>query len=161
MTVKDTTEKSITVSDTITEAEAREMTGKLVNVQYTKTGSDIVTPMCIERIDATAKKIYFRWMPAAAVTNEWTTGQTCLIVPTGGGNGVTVYSTVVYGQDAFGDIALEGGGKNVQIIINPPGSAGAADPEAQRGTIAWKVKGFATAILQDDFIVRIEHGATA
>ncbi len=153
--------KCITVSDTITEDAAREMTGKLVDVAYTKTGVTTKTPMCIERIDAAAKKVYFRWMPAAAVTAEWTTGQVTEILPTGGGNNVAVYSTVVYGKDAFGDISLEGGGKNIQIIINPPGSAGAADPEAQRGTIAWKVKGFATAILQDDFIVRIEHGATA
>jgi hypothetical protein len=150
--------KCMTVSDTITEDVAREMTGKLVNVTYSSTNH---TPMCIERIDATAKKVYFRWMPATAVSDNWTTGNTTKITPTGGGNNVAVYSTVVYGKDAFGDIALEGGGKNIQIIINPPGSAGAADPEAQRGTIAWKVKGFATAILQDDFIVRIEHGATA
>jgi N4-gp56 family major capsid protein len=153
--------KCITVSDTITEDAAREMTGRLVDVAYTKTGVTAKTPMCIERIDAAAKKVYFRWMPASAVTAEWTTGQAAEILPTGGGNNAAVYSTVVYGKDAFGDIALEGGGKNIQIIINPPGSAGAADPEAQRGTIAWKVKGFATAILQDDFIVRIEHGATA
>ena len=53
------------------------------------------------------------------------------------------------------------GGENVKIIINPPGSSGAADPLEQRGTIAWKVKGFCCAILQDAFIVRIEHGATA
>ncbi len=161
MATKDVATKSITVSDTITEDVAREMTGKLINVSYVKATVTYVTPMCIERIDAAAKKVYFRWMPASTVTDEWTTAQTCKIVPTGGGNSVDVYSTVVYGKDAFGDISLEGGGKNVQIIINPPGSSGAADPEAQRGTIAWKVKGFATAILQDDFIVRVEHGATA
>ncbi len=154
----DTAAKCITVSDTITEDVAREMTGKLVYVTYSSTNH---TPMCIERIDAAAKKVYFRWMPSGTVTANWTTANTTKINPTGGGNAVDVYSTVVYGKDAYGDIALEGGGKNIQIIINPPGSAGAADPEAQRGTIAWKVKGFATAILQDDFIVRIEHGATA
>jgi hypothetical protein len=49
----------------------------------------------------------------------------------------------------------------VKIIINPPGSAGADDPLEQRGTIAWKVKGFCCVILQDAFIVRIEHGTTA
>lgn len=155
--------KSMTFSETsVTEDIARSLTGKLVNVYY-KIGAAaaVLTPMCIERIDVATKTVYFRWVPAATVTDNWTTDNGCAIKPTGGGNSVDVYSTVVYGQDAFGDIALEGGGKNIQIIINPPGSAGAADPEAQRGTIAWKVKGFATAILQDDFIVRIEHGATA
>ena len=150
--------KCMTVSEAITEDVARELTGKLVNVTYSSTNH---TPMCIERVDAASKKVYFRWMPAVSVTNNWTVGNTAKITPTSGGSSVDVYSTIVYGKDAFGDISLEGGGKNVQIIINPPGSSGAADPEAQRGTIAWKVKGFATAILQDDFIVRIEHGATA
>ncbi len=154
----DTAQKCMTVAETLTEGEARELTGKLVNVTYSAVNH---TPMCIERIDAAAKKVYFRWMPAAAITDNWTVGNTAKITPTSGGNNTDVYSTIVYGKDAFGDISLEGGGKNVQIIINPPGSSGAADPEAQRGTIAWKVKGFATAILQDDFIVRIEHGATA
>lgn len=154
----DAANKCMTVSDTITEDVAREMTGKLVNVTYSTSNH---TPMCIERIDAANKKIYFRWIPLSAVYTNWTTANTTKINPTGGGSSVPVYSTIVYGKDAFGDITLEGGGKNVQIIINPPGSSGAADPEAQRGTIAWKVKGFATAILQDDFIVRIEHGATA
>jgi N4-gp56 family major capsid protein len=96
------------------------------------------------------------------VTVNWTTDNTAKIVPTGGGaNGADVYSTLIYGADAFGDIELDGTGKNVSILINPPGSSGALDPLAQRGTIAWKVKGFCAVIIQDDFIVRIEHGATA
>ena len=154
----DVAAKCMTVAEAITEDVARELTGKLVNVTYSDVNH---TPMCIERIDAAAKKVYFRWMPQGTVTDNWTVGNTAKITPTSSGSSVDVYSTIVYGKDAFGDISLEGGGKNVQIIINPPGSSGAADPEAQRGTIAWKVKGFATAILQDDFIVRIEHGATA
>ncbi len=154
----DAAQRCMTVAEALTESEARELTGKLVNVTYSTSNH---TPMCIERVEAAAKKVYFRWMPAGTVTANWTVGNTTKITPTSGGSGIDVYSTVVYGKDAFGDISLEGGGKNMQIIINPPGSSGAADPEAQRGTIAWKVKGFATAILQDDFIVRIEHGATA
>jgi N4-gp56 family major capsid protein len=67
----------------------------------------------------------------------------------------------VYGQDAFGTVELGGNGKNVEIIIKPVGSSGALDPLNQRGTIGWKVKGFCSVILQDDFIIRIESGATA
>ena len=82
------------------------------------------------------------------------------IVPAGAGS-ATVYGTVIYGQDAFGSIALGGEGGNVEIIIKPKGSSGANDPLDQRATIAWKVNGFCCTILQDAFIVRIEHGATA
>jgi N4-gp56 family major capsid protein len=74
---------------------------------------------------------------------------------------VDVYSTLIYGRDAFGDIELAGSGKSVEIIINPPGSAGAYDPLAQMGTIAWKAKGFCSVVLQPDFIVRVLGGATA
>lgn len=152
--------KCMTVSNTITPDEARELTGKLVNVQYTSNGSTYTTPMCVESVDYDEKRVYFRWVPND--TTNWTVANTLKVVPYGGGaNGADVFSTLVYGQDAYGSVELGGNGRNVHIIINPPGSAGADDPYAQRGTIAWKVKGFCTAILQDDFIVRIESGATA
>lgn len=159
-TAFDAATKCMTVSDSISEDEARSMTGRLVNVQITKSGANSVTPMCIERVDATNKKVYFRWVPAS--TTDWTTANALKIVPYGGGaSGADVYSTLIYGENAFGTIELGGTGRNVQIIINAPGSSGALDPLAQRGTIAWKVKGFCTVILQDDFIVRLESGATA
>lgn len=159
-TAFDAATKCMTVSDSISEDDARAMTGMLVNVQITKSGSNSVTPMCIERVDATNKKVYFRWVPAS--TTDWTTANALKIVPYGGGaSGADVYSTLIYGDNAFGTIELGGTGRNVQIIINAPGSSGALDPLAQRGTIAWKVKGFCTVILQDDFIVRLESGATA
>ena len=159
-TAFDAATKCMTVSDSISEDDARAMTGLPVNVQITKSSANSVTPMCIERVDATNKKVYFRWVPAS--TTDWTTTNTLKIVPYGGGaSGADVYSTLIYGENAFGTIELGGTGRNVQIIINAPGSSGALDPLAQRGTIAWKVKGFCTVILQDDFIVRLESGATA
>ena len=159
-TAFDAATKCMTVSDSISEDDARAMTGLLVNVQITKSSTSSVTPMCIERVDATNKKVYFRWVPAS--TTDWTTTNALKIVPYGGGaSGADVYSTLIYGVNAFGTIELGGTGRNVQIIINAPGSSGALDPLAQRGTIAWKVKGFCTVILQDDFIVRLESGATA
>jgi len=146
---------------TVTEDIARQLTGKLVNFSSTKNSTETLTPMCIDRIDAVNKKIYFRWMPAKSVTDDWTTTNTACIKPTGAGaSGYEVYSTLVYGMDAFGTIELAGGGQNVQIIIHAPGEVG-ADPLNQKSTIGWKVKGFCTTILQDDFIVRIESGASA
>ena len=159
-TAFDAATKCMTVSDSISEDDARAMTGLLVNVQITKASAVSVTPMCIDRVDATNKKVYFRWVPAS--TTDWTTTNALKVVPYGGGaSGADVYSTLIYGENAFGTIELGGTGRNVQIIINAPGSSGALDPLAQRGTIAWKVKGFCTVILQDDFIVRLESGATA
>ena len=151
ITAMDVASRTATISNTMTEDEARELTGKLVDVVAGSTS----TPMCIERVDAANKTVKFRWATEAVA--DATT-----IKPAGGGaSGAPVHGTVVYGADAYGRVELGGNGGNVNVIIKPAGSSGAADPLNQRGTIAWKVKGFCCAILQDAFIVRIEHGATA
>lgn len=70
-----------------------------------------------------------------------------------------VASTLVFGKDAYGVIDLEG--TNVRAIIKNRGSAGTADPLDQISTVGWKVAGFAAKILQDGWLVRIEHGFSA
>lgn len=157
----DATTKCITCSGaTITEDQARELTGQLVNISVTVSETETVVPACIMRVDAANKKFYLKWIPSS--TSTWTTSNELKIKPYGGGaEGIDVLSTLIYGQNAFGSIELGGTGKNVSIIFKLPGSSGALDPLDQRGTIGWKVKGFCTVILQDDFIVRIEHSATA
>lgn len=166
LTAYDADSRTMTVSDTLDETAARTLTGKAVLVRYsTVSGGTTVnhdTSMCVERVLPAQKKIVFRWTPGTDVTGNWTSAKNACVVPCGGGaDGAKVYSTLVYGQNAFGCVELGGKGRNVKIIINPPGSAGAQDPLAQRGTIAWKVRGFGCGILQDAFMVRIEHGATA
>ena len=152
--------RTMTVSDTISEDEARELTGKLVYVQYTKSSTDYVTPMCIEYVDAAAKTVKFRWVPAD--TTDWTTTNALKVVPSGGAtSGDEVHATLIYGKDAYGIVQLGGKGTpNIQTIVKAPGSSGSDDPLNQRGTIAWKVKHFCAAIIQDDFIVRVEHGVS-
>ena len=112
----DATNREMVVTATMTEDVAREITGKMVYVQYTKSSTDYVTPMCIERVypSATANqtKIVFRWVPATAVTDEWTTAQDLCIVPSGGAtSGAEVHGTIIYGQNAFGMVKLGGKGK--------------------------------------------------
>ena len=160
----DATTRSMIVEETMSEDEARELTGKMVYVQYTDT-NDYVTPMCIERVypSATANqtKIVFRWCPDD--TSDWTVTNELCIVPSGGASsGAEVHASIIYGQNAFGMVKLGGKGKpNIQIIVKPLGSSGSDDPLNQRGTIGWKVPFFACAVLQDDFICRIEHGVSA
>ncbi len=159
----DATNMMMTVTATMTEDEARELTGKLVYVNYSSTYN---TLMCIERVypsgTANQTKIKFRWQPASAVTDNWTTGNSLQIIPTGGGNSVDVHASIIYGQDAFGCISLGTKSKpNIRIIVKPTGSSGSLDPLDQRGSVAWKVPFFCGAILQDDFIVRLEHAVSA
>lgn len=156
----DATRRVMTTATKFTADDARALTGLLVNVQYTSGGKAYTTPMCIEAVDYEKSEILLRWLPAD--TSAWTTANQLKLVPYGGGAaGCDVYSTLIYGQDSHGTVSLGSGGDNFRVIINPPGSAGAEDPLEQRGTVAWKVKGFCTAILQDDFIVRVESGASA
>ena len=144
----------------LTEDVARELTGQLVMVR----GDSAYTFNCIEKIDVTNGRIYLRYEPASTVYADWTTAKNFGIYPygggsTSGGSSGNVYSTLIYGADAFGTIELQGGG-NVEVIIHEPGSAGSDDPLNQKGTIGWKVKGYTATILQDDFIIRLESGAT-
>ena len=158
----DATNNIMTISEDISPDLARELTGKLV---YVNRSSTYNTMMCIERVypgTSHTAKVKFRWAAATSETDNWTTTNSTCIKPTGGGNSITVHATIIYGQNAFGMVKLGGKGKpNIQIIVKKPGSSGSLDPLDQRGTIAWKVPHFACAVLQDDFIVRIEHGVTA
>ena len=158
----DATNRELTTNVTISPDMARDLTGRFVNVQYTKSSTNYVTPMCIESVDYANKKIKFRWNPDASVYAEWTTAQSLTIVPYGGGaSGAPVYSTLVYAENSYGSVELGGNGRNVEIIVKPAGSSGSDDPLNQRGSIAWKVRGFCTVILNDNYIVRIESGASA
>jgi len=160
----DATNRIMTVSDSISVDEARELTGKMVYVQYTKNETAYKTPMCIEKVWPDSGKILFRWVPTSSVTDEWVTTQALKVVPSGGAaNGDEVHASIIYGQHAFGLVKLGGGnGKpNIRIIVKPLGSSGSDDPLDQRGTIGWKVKHFACAVIQDDFICRVEHGVSA
>lgn len=73
----------------------------------------------------------------------------------GGADGKPVYSTLVFGMNAFGTSDP----KEINIIMHPVGSAGSADPLDQRGTAGWKAEAFAK-ILANEYLVRIESAAS-
>ena len=70
--------------------------------------------------------------------------------------GLDVHATLVFGADAYGVIDVDGGGC-LQTIIKPCGSAGAADPLDQRATVGAKVAAYTAKILNNLWLVRIEH----
>jgi N4-gp56 family major capsid protein len=75
-----------------------------------------------------------------------------------GAAGIDVYSTLIFGKDAYGmtDVASSGAVKN---IIKPHGSGGTSDPLNQRATSGWKAL-FVIKILQQLAILRIEHAVS-
>lgn len=161
------TRTMVVTCSTMTSDLARELTGKLVYVQHGTSGA-YKTLMCIESItwDSTNAYVKFRWQPAATVTDDWdyssTAANNTKIVPCGGGNSVNVHASLIYGQNAFGIVRLGSKQKpNIQIIVKELGASGTDDPLNQRGSIGWKVPFFCAAVIQDDFIVRLEHACTA
>lgn len=155
----DAAKRQLTVSETLSDANCRELIGQVVQLRTGASSAYKYEDAYIENA-TTDGVITLRWAPTSATSTALSSASA--IMPAGGGaSGVTVASTVIYGQDFAGGVSLGGTGQNVQMIIKPLGSSGAADPLNQRGTTAWKVKGVAYSIIQEDFGVRIEHAVSA
>ncbi|MCE5188250.1 MAG: N4-gp56 family major capsid protein [Eubacteriales bacterium] len=77
----------------------------------------------------------------------------------GSKKGTEIHATLVFGADAYGIIDVDGEGC-LQAIVKPCGSGGAADPLDQRATVGAKVTAYTAKILNNLWIVRIEHGVS-
>jgi N4-gp56 family major capsid protein len=75
-----------------------------------------------------------------------------------GALGINVYSTLFFGKNAYGVLSLESMG--METIFHNIGSAGAADPLNQYWTHGWKTT-HAIKILQQNYMLRVEHAASA
>jgi N4-gp56 family major capsid protein len=77
---------------------------------------------------------------------------------------LNIAQTLIVGRDAYAVIDVLGGkGSNpnqISTVVKPRGSSGIADPLDQIATVGWKVDAFACAILNQDFMIRIESVAT-
>ena len=70
--------------------------------------------------------------------------------------GLPVHGTMIFGKDAYGVVDVDGKGA-VQLIVKPHGSGGSADPLDQRATIGAKVTAYAAALLNPEWLVKVEH----
>jgi N4-gp56 family major capsid protein len=75
-----------------------------------------------------------------------------------GAAGIDVYGTLIFGQNAYGTVPLDG--QTVEFIFHPVGSAGAADPLNQQWSSGWKAAE-TWKILNDLFMIRIEHACSS
>ena len=71
-----------------------------------------------------------------------------------------VHSPLIFGKDAYGVVDVAGSGA-LQIIIKPHGSAGTQDPLDQRATVGAKVAAYTAVILNELWLLRIEHAVSA
>lgn len=124
--------------------------GKLVTV------GDVVAVIDHVEVLGDTVDVYLKW-----TESEYSYGSGDTIKPIAANSTLDeVHGTIVYGQDYAGSVSLVGG-KNVSMIAKGLGSSGTEDPLNQRGTLGWKIKGYTATILEDAFIVRIEHAVSA
>lgn len=74
-----------------------------------------------------------------------------------GSEGIDVYATLIFGENAYGTTALANGG--LEHIVKQLGSAGSSDPLNQRATVGWKATKV-TVRLVEAFMIRIETAAS-
>lgn len=149
LTVASLTGSVITISEALTSAEAAALAGReliIDGVHY-----DVASAAAGA---AGAAKITVDSVPG---TNPPANAD--VIYPgEGGKEGYAAYACLFIGKNAYGTVAIDGGG--LEIIVKQKGSSGAADPLNQRSTIGWKCNGFGAKILIPEYIVRVECGAS-
>lgn len=165
ITAGNSTDKTLTVAVTTVSAGKKEdeiayyirrMVNTLVGIK--DQSASVIIPAYIDSISRVGDNLIHK---LRFVAGTWTYASGDTIVPTTAGTSdYEVHSTIIYGKEYCGCVELEGNGKNVSIIIKPAGSSGSDDPLNQRGTIAWKVKGFGAGVLHDNYGVRLEHGVS-
>lgn len=87
----------------------------------------------------------------------WVTDKAKIFAGLGEGS-IDVYSTLFFGQNAYGSIVLDG--HSLKTFYKPLGSAGTADPVDQQQSMGWKVA-FGAKILNDAFMLRYECAVSA
>ena len=92
----------------------------------------------------------------ANVRFVWTTN--AKISALGGADSQDVHFTLIFGKNAYAQSRISG--EALKNIVKPLGSAGTADPLDQRTTSGWKAT-YVAKILNQNFLVRIEHGVSA
>lgn len=75
-----------------------------------------------------------------------------------GAGGIDVYATLILGARAYAITRISS--KSLVNIVKPLGSGGTEDPLNQRATSGWKAT-FIAKILNQDWLLRIEHAVTA
>ena len=77
-----------------------------------------------------------------------------------GASSADVQQTIIFGEEAYGVVDINGQGA-VHMINKPRGSGGTGDPLDQISTVGAKIDAYTVVILNDDWLVRIEHGFSA
>jgi N4-gp56 family major capsid protein len=77
------------------------------------------------------------------------------------GGKTDIYQTIIFGQDAYAEVPLNKGSTGIILKLHSKSdTSDTSDPLNQRSTAGWKAM-YASLILDDDRLVRYEHGVLA
>lgn len=117
------TTATIAVNEAISTDEAAAMTGRKI----------LVGGICYDIVSASAGAA---GSASVTVNESVTVGTGDILYPgEGGAGGCAIYYHIFLAEGAYGISKISG--HSLEFIMNPPGSAGAADPLKQRGSAAW------------------------
>lgn len=101
--------------------------------------------------EVTVSSVSGQTITLSAMPSGFTTapGDT-VYLPGSAAGGKDYFICMFLGKGAGKRVAI--GSENAEMIINPIGSSGSADPVKQRGSVAWKVNAYTAAITQPSYI---------
>lgn len=137
------------VKEEITTDDAVRLIGGKIQIIYSEGDAEVLE---IAGIDANKKALYLTKAPKSAISSG-----TVIYPGEAGYKGRDVYSTLIFGENAYGTTEIAGGG--LVHIIKQLGSAGTADPLNQRATAGWKATKAAVRLVEP-YMVRIETAST-
>jgi hypothetical protein len=148
---------TLTIDEAMTAAEAAAITGKYVNI-FDISDTSLATAERQQIVAAASGASGAAKITLDAAPSSFTAADGDLVYANDyGWNGNPVYSTFVFGDEAYAMADIKGSGK-IRTIVKSAKEIGG--PLEQYGTVGWKVDGMAVEILQDLFIGQIFHGAS-
>jgi N4-gp56 family major capsid protein len=104
----------------------------------------------VENIRFICSDLFTPWLAAATGAS----GQSTFLTSGGTGTGsADVYPILIFGENAYGIVPLQGKNAVKIYVVNP--TATASDPVAQKGSVGWKMMD-GTVILNDYWMARAE-----
>lgn len=136
---------TITVNEEITEEDAQKLFGRKIIV-----AGELREVSAVNKGAAGSASITVDSSITASANDTIFPGE-------GGQDGISVYSTLILGANAYGVTELENGG--LEHIVKQLGSAGTADPLNQRASAGWKATKTAERLVET-YMIRVESCST-
>jgi len=157
--VGQTSKMAILLDGTLTEEEARNLVDR--QIQITDADAEDISQSVINTkiigVSVSLNTIFIEESSYNKTAHFMPDSDDKICLAGAGYRGRDVYSTLIFGANAYGVTEVTGGG--LEHIVKQLGSGGTADPLNQRSTAGWKGTKVAE-LLVDNYLIRLESGST-